>query len=165
MQTRSQNRINRREEIYVVPLRERVVTRSQTREKRSLASLSNDNEKEAKRKWFVAYVKKSLDFLVQTDKENLTKEEKILEKVRIVDELFYNVKMYVADIAEFFKDRLLPVMIRKSKDLAWEMYERLHNLHDKKNPLYFTKKEERYLRNVIKNLKSTRAYLVELEDN
>jgi len=155
----------KRQEMYVVPVRERVVTRSITSENRRWNMERKDNE--AKRKWFVANIKKGLDSIVETNRKNLTKEEKVIEKVRIVDEMYYNMKTYIADIAEFSYDlrtRLIPVMIEKAGDLIWEIYERLHNLNNKLYPVYFTKEEKYYLLSVMKELKNTKLYLIDLQN-
>jgi hypothetical protein len=166
MQTPSQNRIQKmkRQELYVVPVRERVVTRSITSENKRLNMELKDNE--AKRMWFFANITKCLDSVVQISRKNLSKEEKLIEKVRIVDEMFYNVKTYIADIVEFSYDlrsRLIPAMINKAEDLIWEIYDRVYNLNDKLYPLYFTKEEKCYLLNVMKQLKITSRYLLLLQ--
>ena len=158
MQTRSQTRttqMKRREEMYVVPVRQRMVTRSMAREKQ------DSSKKETQRLWFVAYIKKSLESIVQTNVKDTNSKEKFMEKVRIVDEMFYTVKMYIADIAEHddkMKRRLIPVMSNKSNELTWQIY---NELVSKGNdcPMYFTVNEYRYLQNVMKNLRNTGLYL------
>jgi len=166
MQTRSKTHVNRREEIYVVPLRKRVVTRSMTRENQLINEVRVRGN-EAKKIWFYAYIKKCQASIAQTQSKNLTKEEKMLEKVRIIDEMFYNTTMYIGDIIELsdqIRNRLVPVMIHKALDLRWEIYERVYD-SDKNwwEPYRFTKKDRCYLENVMKNLKKAHLYLVDLQ--
>jgi len=131
------------------------MTRSQARELQQ----NLENRIRKKEVWFKDYIQKTLNAINYVDDEYFNKEDNIIEKTRIVDEMFYNINKYLKDFMEesigFKKwQRFASAIVDKSVQFISEIYSSIHN--NGIRSLDFTKEETDYFREVIKNLKKTK---------
>lgn len=126
----------------------RMVTRSQTQ----ALHMKISKEKEA---WFQAYAKKLMNGIKNVDDEYYNESDNIIEKTRIIDELYYNIDKYFDEFMEENPQkwiRFVVAIVDKADELVKEIYYKLHNKGDDR-VMEFTRQEKAYLRQVINELK------------
>ena len=167
MQTRSRTSIKNKKEELSTPLRHRMVTRSQTKEeaRRILPKQKSKPEMKPtceKDSWFINYILKSLKLINDINKIPYSNEVKIIESVRIVDELYFMINNYLIEFIEKDLQKWRPftvVALDKVDTLVKEMEWGLMSI---KNPEKIT-----YLHQVMKQIKETKkkyeGYLKPLE--
>lgn len=155
MQTRSIATLTHDNEQEYRKNSQRMLTRSQARELQQ----NLENRKRKKEVWFKDYIQKTLNAINYIDDEYFNEEDNIIEKTRIVDEMFYNINKYLKDFMEesigFKKwQRFANAIVDKCVQFISEIYSSIHN--NGIRSLDFTKEETDYFRQVIKNLKKTK---------
>jgi len=122
-----------------------------TRSKKQSLELQKNKEKE---EWFTAYVKKLLNAINNVNDEYYNQSDNIVEKTRIIDEMYYNIDKYLGELIEENPQkwtRFAVALVDKAVELIQEIHYVLHNKGSNR-VTEFTRQEKAYLRQVMKQL-------------
>jgi hypothetical protein len=155
--SRMQTRSMKQQQPSPAVIQRRIVTRSQTREhyEPNINKIKMLHDKEA---WFRLYVKKTLQ-MVNDVKNNYTNEKDIiLERTRLVDELYYNIDNYIGELLVNYPHNW-KLFARVVIGNANALIDQITNI---KNDEYivFTREEYKYLRQVTKQIKKTKQTIM-----